>query len=115
MFIDKNGFLQAESLEEIKENKELVISEFERWEVPSVEQIEIALADGLTESAKECEALGVDFELDPAVFYIMKITMEYTVSYIAENLGTDSIAYLKINRYANNSYLAIADLMEKVC
>lgn len=112
MFIDERGNLQFDSIEELKANKELAIAEIDQWIVPSIEEIELQIIEGIEASLDTLEAYNVETtfgetpdEIVKTLISIMKIAIEMGMKIIAEEINIDSIT-LKYNDYTNRFYIA---------
>jgi hypothetical protein len=113
MFIDNNGNLQFESIEELKLNKDLAIKEFAGWTVPSIEEIQLRIVEGIEDiiDSVGTEAFGTTSEdVVSNILYIMKMAIEMSQS-IIDDIGDNNVTK-KFNDYANRFYLA-CDLVQQ--
>lgn len=120
MFIDENGNLQFSSIEELKENKDLAEAEFDKWVVPTIEEIELTIVNAVNTSIiqlQEIEALNVfgetPEEIVSTMMYTMKMGMEMATDIIENDIGIDAVT-LKFNDYVNRFYIACDNVKNKV-
>lgn len=112
MFIDVNGNLQFDSIEEFKGNEDIAIREFNNWVVPTVEDIELQIVTAIQDSLEALESVGIQNAFGESIeesldtmFFIMRTGMEMAVDIFSKDIAIDCIT-AKVNDYANRFYLA---------
>ena len=110
MFIDKNGNIQFSSLEEVRNNKEIVIEEINNWDIPSIEDIALTITNSINETFDATPDIDLDIE---DILYGIKLGLEYAVNFFDTEIGDENVN-LKINGYVNRCYLAMDMIMKEL-
>ena len=113
MFINEKGMINYFDKEQLEKNKEEAICEFSEWQIPTIENIAINIANMISKYIAHSMHVSQETQLTDDILDIillgLKFNLEYTMD-ITDTVLANTVVHFKINDYTNRCYIA-ADLI----